>query len=101
MNSKSDDQLDSLFRAARAAKPDTSPLEYGFETRLLARLRAERQRGAPWWVWSWRLVPVFASVVIGLGVWSFAGNGSSPADLHAAIAGNTDEEWMVSYLTGE
>ena len=39
MNDNRDSQLDALFRAARADAPDTARAEYGFETRLLARLR--------------------------------------------------------------
>jgi hypothetical protein len=39
MNDDLDPKLDALFAAARLAAPDTSRLEYGFETRLTARLR--------------------------------------------------------------
>ena len=59
------DNLDKLFRIARDSKTDTSRAEFGFETRLLARLRAERSRPVVW-----RLMPVFAAIVIMLGVWN-------------------------------
>jgi|GEM_PF-5119885 len=38
-----DDRLDWMFAAARVARQDTARAEYGFETRLLARLRVERE----------------------------------------------------------
>ena len=88
-----DEQLNNLFQSARAATPDTARIEYGFETRLLARLRAE---GRPWFAMAWRLVPVFAALVVALGVWNYAGS----TDLHAAIASNSDDSALAVYLTG-
>lgn len=61
-----DDQLDSLFAKARARRPDTSAVEYGFETRLLARLRAAKPASTVWARVSWRLIPVLALAVAGL-----------------------------------
>jgi len=91
------DHLDNLFAAARQAKPDTSRAELGFETRLTARLRAERSAPVPWFAVSWRLVPVFAAVVIALGAWNLTGNG---ADLPTALGG-MDETLLLSHLTGD
>jgi len=68
-----DSDLDKLFAAARGIRPDTSRQEYGFETRLLARLRAQRQTqgdtGSIWAMVSWRMMPLFAACVMGLAVW--------------------------------
>ncbi len=62
-----DKQLDALFAAARARRPDTSRAEYAFETRLAARLRDKSPDAASIWAMaSWRLMPFFAVVVIGL-----------------------------------
>ena len=36
-----DRQLDALFALARERRPDTSDVEFGFETRLMARVRAQ------------------------------------------------------------
>jgi hypothetical protein len=80
-----DDHLDHLFGAARQAKPDTSRAEFGFETRLLARLRAEREQTAPWFAWMWRLVPVFAAVVLALGIWNYVALDADTADWHGVI----------------
>jgi hypothetical protein len=62
----SDQQLDAIFRAARDAAPDVSRREFGFETRLLARIREER-RGS-WMTIALRLSPVFAALVIAAAV---------------------------------
>ncbi len=91
-----DDQLDKLFAAARQEKPDTSRAEYGFETRLMARLRAQPE---PWWTWAWRLMPGFAAVVVALAVWDFAAPGQD--DWPALMDGGHSEQALVSYLTGE
>jgi hypothetical protein len=64
-----DSRLDALFAQARARRPDTSRAEYGFETRLLARLRAERETSSIWATVSWRLAPLFAACVMALAVW--------------------------------
>lgn len=87
------DNLDKLLQAARQAKPDTSRLEFGFETRLLARLRAERAAAAPWYALAWRLAPVFAAVVLAWGVWEFAAAPFATFD-EALRAQGTGEFWM-------
>ncbi len=43
-----DPQLDTLFAQARTRRANTSAIEYGFETRLMARLREEKQPGPVW-----------------------------------------------------
>ena len=65
------DPLDALFAAAREARPDTSRAEYGFETRLMARLREHRHvdSASIWSAVSWRLAPFFAVCVLGLALW--------------------------------
>ena len=95
-----DDRLDRLFAAAREAEPDTARIEYGFETRLLARLRAEREEPALWAAWTWRLIPAFAAVVVALGIWNYAAPVAETPDLTAALAGSSERE-MVAYFTGE
>jgi hypothetical protein len=67
----SDHELDALFARARAAQPDTAAAEYGFETRLMANLRDRRRMGSMpiFGALSWRLMPVFAVIVLVLAVW--------------------------------
>jgi hypothetical protein len=64
-----DADLDALFALARARRPGASAAEYAFETRLLARLRAQRETSSIWAMVSWRLVPFFAACVVALSVW--------------------------------
>ena len=101
MNDKPAAKLDELFAAARATKPDTSRAEFGFETRLLARLRSEGTAAAPGLAWVWRLVPVFAAIVVALGVWTLVEPAMVPADLHAALVGNGEQQQLVNLLTGD
>jgi hypothetical protein len=93
-----DEKLDKLFAAARGVKPDTTRAEYGFETRLTARLRAERERAAPWYAFAWKLVPTFAAIVVALGVWTYTS--SNMTDLQSAIAGDHEENALATYVTG-
>jgi len=93
-----DDQLNKLFATARQAPPDTGRAEFAFETRLLARLRAEREAAAPWFVWTWRLAPLFAAVVLALGVWNITGTSDPLADLCAV---GSDDVALVEMLTGD
>jgi hypothetical protein len=64
----SDSELDALLAEARWARSDTARAEYGFESRLLARLRGLRPESA-WGMLSWRMMPVFAAVALILVVW--------------------------------
>jgi hypothetical protein len=96
-----DEQLNKLFQAARAVRPDTSRAEYGFETRLLARLRSNRQQSAPWYAFAWKLVPAFAAFVVALGVWAAAQPGASSTDLGSAITGDHEESALATWLTGD
>jgi hypothetical protein len=81
----SPDPLEALFAAARQQRPDTSRAEYGFETRLMARLREHRQPDAAslWSAVTWRLAPIFAVCVLALALWQV--NISSESD-DAAVA---------------
>ncbi len=98
MKDESDKRLDELLAAARAQKPDTSRVEYGFETRLMARIRGKRANDTPWYAFAWRLSPVFAGIVVALGIWTYC----SPQDPELQVVENSssDESQMVDYLTG-
>ena len=73
---KPEDSLDELFAATRAAVPDTARVEYGFETRLLARLRTERAES--WLAWGWKLCPYFAALALAVGAWGYLRVDSAP-----------------------
>jgi hypothetical protein len=96
-----DEQLDKLFQAARAGRLDTARAEYGFETRLLALLRANWEQPAPWFAFTWKLMPAFAAVVVALGVWTATEWGPGSNDLQTAIVGDHEENTLVTYFTGD
>ena len=96
-----DDQLNRLFAAARQTPPDTARAGLAFETRLLARLRAERRPAMLWPTWGWRLAPVFAAIVLGLGVWSWLTPTTDLADLQVHWTGQTTETMLLAVLTGD
>jgi hypothetical protein len=93
-----DDQLNELFQAARESRPDTSRAEYGFETRLLAALREDREHATPWAALVWRLMPVFAAIVVITGAWSYSVQSQATAE---AALGAGEETAMTGVIGGE
>jgi hypothetical protein len=88
----SDDELDALFRSARFEPPSCvdnaggfERIEFGFETRLLARLREER--GTSWLAWAWRLCPFAAALAIAASAWSYTHGDDAPdtESVYAAV----------------
>ena len=67
--SQRDADLDSLFAQARARRANTSAMEYGFETRLMARLREQKEPVGLWGMMAWRMMPFFAACVLALTLW--------------------------------
>jgi hypothetical protein len=94
MNNSSPNPLDALFALARENRPDTSRAEYGFETRLMARLR-ERRMPDPVSIWSvmtWRMAPFFAAGVVALALWQAelaaeSSDATTAAGLNNPVAG--------------
>jgi len=103
MSDNGDERLDRLFAAARNVRVDTSALEGHFETRLMARLRERRREGIPWYALMWRMVPVFAVLVVLIAAYSASYRPPSSGDLFAAISsGQEDYAYAVgNVLTGE
>lgn len=100
MNDTGEERLDRLLGSAKSAKPDTEPVESGFETRLMARIASEEEEQASALAWIWRLVPVFSTVALILVLYSiFSVPGSAP-DIEAALAGGWEESMLVHFLTG-
>ncbi len=94
------DKLDKLFKAVRAEKPDTSRVEFGFETRLLARIRSEKEQESPWLVWAWKLMPAFAAVVLALGVWNVSFL-RRPVSLETALLGGGEQQLLAGVFAGD
>ena len=93
-----DDELDALLKAARADTCDTSRVEHAFETRLMARIRAESDQTLRLGRWAWRLAPIFAGVTIACASWSFP---SMNVILPAAVV-SMEEDWLiVEVMTGK
>jgi hypothetical protein len=100
MNDNLDEKLDALFAAARAAAPDTSRVEYAFETRLKARLRAESTSSL--FAWAWRLCPFFAALALAVGWWSQnTERAEVVSPLVSEVAPANDEQLLVAYMTGD
>jgi hypothetical protein len=93
-----DKQLNELFRAVRTLPPDTSRAEYGFETRLLAAIREIRRQPMPWATLAWRLMPVFAAIVVVAGAWSYSVQSQMGAE---ATLGTGDEAALASLVGGD
>jgi hypothetical protein len=93
--------LHALLGTVRAHRPDTSRLEYGFETRLLARLREERSTSV--FAWAWRLCPYFAALAVAAAFWSRTTTAmvqrEAPVWVEAAQTG--EEQTLVAYMTGQ
>ena len=94
------DPLDALFRTVREDAPDTSRAEYGFETRVMARIRSERQTS--WQGWAARLCPFFASLAVAAGGWFYMNREVAPATESIYDAVRLAGTPIVSfYLSGE
>lgn len=88
-----DAQLDRIIRAARQADRP-APRDLGFETRLLAGLRAER--GGTFGAMAWRLVPFCAAVTVAAGIWFW----TAPAQnfLFAMASPQPDQRALVDFF---
>ena len=89
--------LDALLGTLRAHRPDTSRHEYGFETRLLARLREERS--ASIFTWAWRLCPYFALLAIAAAYWGHTASADAPLWSEVEVA--APEQTLASFMSGD
>ena len=101
MADKGDTRLDRLFAAARGAAPDTARVEEGFEDRTMARIRDARRgaEGVAVGAWAWRLAPLFAGIVITMGVWT-AATVPDPPGAGAEIAAAWEAAELADSLGG-
>lgn len=91
MKNDSEERLSRIFAAVRSAEPDTSNLEQYFETRVMARIREQQVKRKSWAVLAWRMVPVFATVVVVLLVFSIVLKPERSRDYFAAITVDHEE----------
>ena len=100
-NDPKDAKLDMLFAAARKVELYPQAREYGFETRVMARIRAERESQKSFLMWEWRLIPIFVSLIIFLGIWVYAFETRPTIDLSALTHIGNENAVLTAYLTGE
>ena len=95
--------LNKIFNKAREYEPDLSGVEPGFETRVLARLRSERDRHVMpmFFDWAWRLLPVFTALVVAMGIWSYTTIPQVPVDLQAAVSAEYDHDLSFNLFNGD
>jgi hypothetical protein len=82
-----DEKLDRLFIEARSPNPAIDRLEFGFTTRLQARLRAEQP--CNFGCWAFRLAPLFATIAVVLGIFA----ATDDTDLAMRTALSTPDTW--------
>ncbi len=100
MNDNADEKLNALFAAARSAECDTSAAEYGFETRLAARLREES--GASLSAWAWKLCPFFAALALAAAWWGHVNSrAEAAAQIFTEATQENVEQVLLAYMTGE
>ncbi len=100
-NDPNDDKLDGLFAAARGARFYEPRTEYGFETRVMAKIRATREGQRSYFVWTWRLIPVFVSIIILLGIWISASERRPATDPSVLMGMGNEEATLTAFLAGE
>jgi hypothetical protein len=94
-------KFDRLFAAARKAQFYSSESEYGFESRVMERIREKREGQRCFLLWAWRLIPVFVSLVVFMGLWVYASESRSTIDLSAITKIGSEEATLTAFLTGE
>ena len=96
-----DTKLDRLLSASRGRVADTTRIELGFETRMMAVLR-QRQAGEPAVLFmAWKLAPMFLALLLAVGGWVFAVAGPQGNVHISALGAGHEEVQMVRYMTGD
>jgi hypothetical protein len=96
-----DNKLDRLFAAARKTESYESERIYGFETRVMAKIRSKCAVERPFLLWAWRIIPVFVALIIFLEVWIYASEPPYMIDLSAVAKIDDEEATLTAFLTGE
>lgn len=100
MKDRHDELLDKLFRTVRSQKPDTAAVEAHFETRLLARIEEQQTGLSLWPVWTWRLIPWFATIVMIVGVGTVMYDPMRSSELFSQFTSGYEEYLTTSLLAG-
>jgi nucleoside diphosphate kinase len=100
-NDRDDDRIERLFAAARKSQPYNATLEYGFETRVMAKIREQRDGQNPFFSWACRFIPALVVVVMMLGAWTYISEQRQLIGLSSIAGINNEETMLVASLTGE
>ena len=100
MRDERDELLDELFRRARLSKPDTAHLEEHFETRLMAALAERKSERDVWTAWAWRLVPLFAVLVLVVGIGNYTIDPAGSGDPFSTFTSGDDDYQITSMIAG-
>jgi hypothetical protein len=104
MEDKREKRLDDLFRVARTLEPRTEAVENLFEVQVQARIRElKAAKGAAWniWdLWTWRLVPLFTTIAVIIGMGGLLITSAASADVFSYLDTGYEEYLMTSMLTG-
>lgn len=100
MSPNPDVMVERLLQAGRTARMPTDAAEFAFETRLMARLRAERSEEAAQGALIRWFVSSCATIVLVLGAWQVASPTEEFGGLYSAIAGEPHHA-AAAYDTGD
>jgi hypothetical protein len=100
MKDSPDELLDKLFRTVLSQKPDTAAVEAHFETRLLARIEEQQSSQSLWPVWTWRLIPWFATIVMIIGIGTVMYDPMRSSEMFSQFTSGYEEYLTTSLLAG-
>ena len=100
MNDERDKLLDNLFSALRTEAPGTAAAEEYFEARVMALIEERSTGQALVSLWSWRLIPWFALVVVMIGIGSAIYDPVRSLDMFASFANGYEEYQATNLLAG-
>lgn len=96
-----DAKLDRLLLALRERVVDTTRLDHGFETRMMAVLRQRQAREPAVFFMAWKLAPMFLALLVAVGGWVYSVSGPQGGVHITAIGVGHEEVQMVRYMTGD
>ncbi len=100
-NDMDDGRIERLFDAARQHEPYDPKLQYGFETRVMAKIMQQRAAQKPFFAWAWRLIPALVTLVLAVGAWTYMTERSQLLGLGPIAGINNEETMLVASLTGD
>lgn len=94
-------KLDRLLAAARTTEFYDDKLEFGFESRVMAKIISLRERERPFLFWAWRLITVFSLFVISLSIWVYLSDPAQLIDMRTFANLGREELMLTDYWSGD